>query len=123
MRGADLRDSLLALSGALNSRELSLRIDCENLETVYASVERGRLTLSDRRETFGWLERSGRPVSLEEARGICAPYEVAVAAVDPECFPRLETAVADDEPVQRALDRVAAAIDAVFAAAAQPRSG
>ena len=77
MRSSDLRDSLLALSRALICREVALRIDCANLKTVYASVEGGRLTLSDRRETFAWLQRNdgdGRAVSVQEARAICAPY-------------------------------------------------
>jgi hypothetical protein len=54
MRGSDLRDSLLAVSGALNCREVMLRIECANLETVYVSVEGGRLTVSDKRATFAW---------------------------------------------------------------------
>ena len=113
---------MLALSGALMCRELMLRIDCANLETVYASVEEGRLMLSDRRETFAWLERDeggDRVLSVEAARAICAPYGVVIDAADPERFPRLEALVVDDEEVQPALDRVAAAIDGVFAAAQQ----
>jgi hypothetical protein len=40
-----------------------------------------------------------------------------IDATDPELLPRLEAPVANDEDLQLVLDRVAAAIDAVFAAA------
>jgi hypothetical protein len=91
MRAAELRDNLVALSEALTCRELALRVDCLNLETVYASVEGGRLTLSDHRETFAWLGRvdaDDRPVTVQAARAICAPSRAidavfAAAATQP----------------------------------------
>ncbi len=55
-------------------------------------------------------------LSVEAARAICAPYGVVIDATDPERLPRVEAPLADDEDVQRGVDRVAAAIDGIFAA-------
>lgn len=53
-------------------------IDCANQETVYATVEHGRLTLSDRRETFAWLEAesvaTSRPVGTRSHRTVIEPF-------------------------------------------------
>ena len=66
----------------LGCAEIALRLDCENLETVYVLVRSGELLVTDRGETFQYLERSGdetyEQISVADAREICHQYGVAV---------------------------------------------
>ncbi len=59
----------------IGCEELSLRCDCENLETVYVVDRAGKLTVTDRGETFQYLDRLDDddygPIDVDRARAIC----------------------------------------------------
>ena len=125
MNAAELRDLLLATASAFNCHAVALRCDHSNLETVYVSLRDGALVVTDRGETFRYLETGDdaeySTVSLSQARSICERHGVEVRSDDPEAYATLEREVLEATPVADVVARVAAAVDEVFALARDHR--
>jgi ABC-type amino acid transport substrate-binding protein len=101
----------------LGLEEMSLRCDCENLETVYVIDRAGELVVTDRGDSFQFLDREGdplyAPIDVELARAICRRHGVELDDRDPELYPQVINVVAD-QPLREAIDAVAAAVDEIF---------
>jgi hypothetical protein len=104
---------------------VALRCDHSNLETVYVSVREGALVVTDRGETFRYLEPGDNAdystVSLAQARSICEHHGVEVRSDDPELYATLEREVLKTTPIADAIARVASAVDELFASARDRR--
>lgn len=125
---ASVRNVIASLQRSLDSRHLCLRIDHDNLESVYLSIEGDVLTAEDRGETFYFLsvtepESGGRtyvPWSESRSREIAAEFG---ATLLDESEPhvgagriRIVINVSRAADVRRSVDAVAGAIDAIFRA-------
>jgi hypothetical protein len=116
MNGRQLRDSLEALGAAIDCREVAVRVECLNLETVYVVADEHGLWISDRGETFAYVDCSEdhhRP-SRSAIEELCVEFGVVLDDLDPELYARIKAFIADDEDPQSAIDRVASAIEAIF---------
>src|SRR4051812_22516933 len=116
MNGQRLRDSLMALGTAIECREVAVRVESINLATVYVVADESGLWISDRGETFAYIDRSqeDRLPSTSEIEEVCVRFGVGLHDLDPELYARITAFVADDAEPQSAIDRVAGAIDALF---------
>jgi hypothetical protein len=114
---AELMRFLQNAQRELGLDELSLRCDCKNLETVYVIDRAGDLVVTDRGDSFQFLDRAGdptyAPVDIELARAICRRHGVELDDRDPELYPRVSNVIAD-QSVLDAIDAVAAAVDELF---------
>jgi hypothetical protein len=100
--------------------ELALRCDCENLETVYVIERYGELAVTDRGETFQYLERSGDDayagIGVERARAICDRHGVELDDGEADGYPKVIDIVRD-KPARAAIEAVSAAVGELFSAA------
>ena len=107
----------------LGCRKLSLRCDSANLETVYVVERVGGLAVTDRGDTFQYLDRSGDQmygkVDVERARDICSRHGADLDDRDEELYPRV-TLVVGDRPLRSAVDAVSAVVDEIFSSAMKP---
>ena len=104
----------------LGCQAVALRCDCANLETVYVMERSGELEVTDRGETFQYLDHSGdeayAPIDFERARAICGQHGVRVDDRDPGHYP-VVICVVRGAPLRAAIDAVSAAIDDLFSVA------
>jgi hypothetical protein len=104
--------------------ELALRCDCENLETVYVVERSGELVVTDRGETFQYLDRSGDEaysrIGVEAARMICHRHGAELDDRDVSAYPEV-IQVLGDTPVQAVIEAVSAAVDELFETANEHR--
>jgi hypothetical protein len=104
----------------LGLKELSLRCDCENLETVYVVDRSGQLVVTDRGDTFQYLDLSSDQtygaMDVQLARAICHRHGAELDDHDPELYPQVIRVVARG-PLRDAVDAVAGAIDELFSTA------
>lgn len=102
----------------LGCSEASLRCDCDNLETVYLVLRQGQIVATDRGETCAYLERDeAYRIERDGIEQHCARHGAALVPGAPDEHPRIECAAAEAPSAAQAVARVAAAVDAVFAAA------
>lgn len=80
----------------------------------------GELAVTDRGETFQYLDRSGDDVytriDVEGALAICRPYGVHVDDRDGETYPEIISMVGD-RPLRAAIGAVCVAVDELFSIA------
>lgn len=104
----------------LGLKELSLRCDCENLETVYVVERSGQLVVTDRGDTFQYLDLSSDQtygaMDVQLARAICHRHGAELDDHDPELYPQVIRVVAH-RPLRDTIDAVAGAIDELFSTA------
>jgi hypothetical protein len=99
--------------------DIAIRCEHRSLETVYVTIAGGELVATDRGETFAYLEDPAgdyRLLKPEEARAICGRFGVVLDESDPDATPRVERRFRDDDSAAAAVDAVADAIEALFAA-------
>lgn len=121
----ELPNLLDRISAILQCPNLTIRIDHENLETVYVTQENdGSFLISDRSRTFDYLENSKdkyrTPNEIKTSISeICARHDVElvdICADDADLLPSMwlmRRAKTDDE-VRRSVSCVAACIDEIF---------
>lgn len=117
-----VRGLMQQLATGVGQRGVSLRCDCENLETVYLVVEQdGSIRVTDDHRTFQYLERGVdstyvpiERLSVEAARQVCHELGVELKPASSEGYPSIECVPKPGEPVSAAVQRVAEAIDRVF---------
>jgi AcrR family transcriptional regulator len=100
--------------------DIAMRCEHRSLETVYVTFVGGELVATDSGETFAYLEDPAgdyRLLKLEEAQAICGRFGVVLDETDPDATPRVERRFRDDDSAAAAVDAVADAIEALFAAA------
>jgi tricorn protease-like protein len=120
----DLPLQLAEAAESLRVSEASLRCECANLETVYVSVEDGQLVAHDHCETYAWLDThggtDGRAWSESDARAACGRFNVELTTSwsdhPDEAMSRIQRLISDGDNGAEAVQAVASAIDAVFAA-------
>ena len=121
----ELPNLLDRISAILQCKSLTIRIDHENLETVYVTREDdGSFLINDRGNTFDYLENGKDdylvPTKLEPSISeICAKHNVElvdICADDPNLLPSMwiMRRAKTDEEVRRAVSSVAACVDEVF---------
>ena len=120
-----LPDLFDRLSAILQSEKLTIRVDHDNLETVYITRENdGTFLISDRNRTFDYLENGKdnylTPNELDPSIDeICVRNDVElidIDANDPELLPNMTILrrAKTDEQVRQAVSSVAACIDEIF---------
>lgn len=96
---------------------VALRCDCENLETVYVTDRCGELAVTDRGETFQYLDlsrdRAYAKVDVERARAICLEHGVELHKCDDENYPEV-IQVVGDQTIRAAIEAVSGAVDELF---------
>jgi hypothetical protein len=114
----DLHEQLDALQRAIDASELLLRVECHNLETVYAELDGTGVRIHDHGETFAYRDQAPETNALKinDARAVCDAHDVRVDDSDPELYPRIGVPIEGDQDVQAAIDRVADAIEALLEA-------
>jgi hypothetical protein len=121
MDATELHDLITRVTRDLGCAELALRCACENLEVVYVEARDDGLVVTDRGETFGYLETFDDPafarLTVDQATAICRAHGVELDTSDREAYPEVHRAVSDAEPVRDVVDVVSTAVDALFAAA------
>jgi hypothetical protein len=121
MDATELHDLIRRVTRDLGCDELALRCTCENLEVVYVEEREDGLVVTDRGETFGYLETFDDPafarLPVDQATAICQTHGVKLDTSDPEAYPEVLRAVSDSEPVRDVVQVVSTAVDALFAAA------
>src|SRR3954452_1757312 len=78
--------------------------------------EHAHLWISDRGETFSYIERSpdhSLP-SYAMIKEVCVRFGVGLDDRDPEMYQRIVLLVGNDEGPQAAIDAVAGAVDTIF---------
>jgi hypothetical protein len=131
MNDAEIKDLLQRLRLGFQQSNVTLKCDCDNLETVYVSLgEDGKVIVSDRGESIAYLSRGTdstyRPLAdsdFERVAEICQRLGVSLVNDDSEGYPRIECERAFDESVTEAIPRVADAVDQLFQFALRDRSG
>ena len=122
MLAQDVGELLLRLHEAVGQREVFLRCECENLETVYVHAgENGVVRVTDDHRTFQYLSvgRDSTYVQLENldftvARRLCEELHVELRDAPPNGYASIESLVQPTEPIADAVERVAQAVDRVF---------
>lgn len=121
----ELPNLLDRMSAVLQCKALTIRIDHDNLETVYVAREAdGTFLISDRNYTFDSLE-SGKDNDLAANElepcisQVCAKHNVELVDVDaddPDLLPNMTIMrrAKTDEEVRQAISSVAACVDEVF---------
>lgn len=128
-----ITELLDCLRAEVGQNRVSIRIDCENLETVFLEqLADGRLLVYDRYETLSYIREhsdttymSMNDLGIDRIRQICDSYRVTLADVFPddeyEEDSQEQLAVAQyihvEDTVADVVQRVSGAIDAIFEAA------
>jgi hypothetical protein len=124
MDASELSKFLQLAQHEFGCTELALRCDCENLETVYVVERAGELVVTDRGETFQYIDRSGDEaysrIDVEVARMICRRHGAELDDRDVEAYPQVVQEVGDT-PVHAVIEAVSAAVDRLFETANEHR--
>ena len=122
MLAAELQTLLTRLRVGVAQPKITLRCDCENLETVYVHVDNNHAVwVTDSHRTFQYLGAAGNStyVSLGEldmnaVRQVCNDLGVAVLASPPDGYPGIGRCVTEREPIALVVAQVAEAVERVF---------
>lgn len=129
LNAEEIRDLMQRLAGGIGQRGVALRCDCENLETVYVGVdEGGTVRVTDDHRTFQYLGRGTDSayvpmecIDLAAAARVCQELGVDLRPAPPDGYPSIECVPNPGEPVSDTVDRVAEAIDRIFALSMRPK--
>ena len=123
MMGSDVQRLHQLLADAqvlLRQKDLSLRCDTELFETVYVLAEEDDVLVSDRGETFLYIDRGTNvtysPWDARIAADVCHSHDVQLAelrANDGSGY-TIQRRVRPGEPVAPAVEAVSGCIDEVF---------
>jgi hypothetical protein len=120
MDAFELLRFLLEAGDEFGCKDLALRCECENFETVYVIERSGELAVTDRGETFKYLDRSGdeayAQIDVERARAICRQHGVHLDDRDGDEYPEV-IQVVGDKPLRAAIDAVSVVVDEPFSSA------
>ena len=122
MLANEIYELLFRLREGLGQRDVALRCNCENLETVYVlRDENGAVRVSDDHRTFQYLQRGVdstydevEKLDVTAIRRLCEGLNVELKDAPPDGYPSIECLVHPTQPIAEAVDRVARAIDRVF---------
>ena len=122
MKPEEISKQLGELASAVGQKEVLLRCECENLETVYILADpSGSILVTDNHASFAYLSKgtdnSYAPlegINLDSIRRICDKYSVVLSPAPEDGFPAIECIPKQGETVKLAVERVADAIDEVF---------
>jgi hypothetical protein len=128
MDAEQVRDLMRQLGDGVGRRGVALRCDCENLETVYVAVDKdGTVRVSDDHSTFQYLDNGAdstyvpvESLDLAAVAQVCRGLGVELRSAPPDGYPSIECVPKPGEPVSEAVERMAEAIDRVFALAMGP---
>lgn len=123
----EVQQLLSRLSDGVEQR-VSLRCDCENLETVYIHLDdHGGVRVDDDHRTFQYLTEENdstyvpvETLDMASIRKQLAKLQVELVDAPPDGYPSIECRILPEQPIADAVDRVAQAIDRVFYRALRP---
>jgi phosphopantothenate synthetase len=116
----DIRALLADARRLIGQQDVALRVDAENLETVYVSEQNGELLAHDRGETFMYLVGERDPTyqawSADSARSALEGLAVAVVGEsdDDEASYQIQAVITDSTGIAAVVAMIAEAIDRVF---------
>jgi len=117
MRPSELLKFLQQARDDFGCLDVALRCDCENLETVHLIHRSGELAVTDRGETFQYLDLSRdqtyAEIDVERARAICLKHGVELHKRDDEHYPEV-IQVVGDQPIRAGIEAVSGAVDELF---------
>src|ERR1700753_1026309 len=93
----ELHAVLVSLCNGVRCTDVLVRFECDNLETVYITVDGDGLLATDQGETFAYLQGA---VPVPRARDICSAFGVEVDGSDPELYPRIQMRLRNGDEVQ-----------------------
>jgi hypothetical protein len=125
MFAEEVRTALRRLLKGTGQKSVSIKCDCKNLETVYVQVDTfGRVLVTDDYRTFKYLSESGNStyvavesIDMARVRRLCDQLRVELRSAPPDGYPSLVCVLPPSEPLADAVERVADAIEGVFALA------
>jgi hypothetical protein len=124
MRSSELLKFLQQVQDDFGCVDVALRCDCENLETVHVIGRSGELAVTDRGETFQYLDLSTdqayAEIDVERAWAICRKHGVELHKRDDEHYPEV-IQVVRDQPIRAGIEAVSAAVDELFSVAVPRR--
>jgi hypothetical protein len=128
MNAEKVRDLLRQLENGIGQQGVALRCDCKNLETVFVFADAdGTVRVTDDHRTFQYLNDGSDstyvPVERFDwaaAAQICQELRVELKSAVSNDYPIIECLPKPRELVSEVVERVAAAIDRIFALAMRP---
>ena len=128
MDAKEIKLLLDRLHDGIGQKAVALRCDCENLETVYITInETDDVCVTDYHRTFQYLDRGSdstyiplESLNLPSVQSICHSLSIDFKPAPEDGFPSLEYCPDSNESIAGAVERVAEAVDQVFKLAMRP---
>jgi len=122
MKAKEISKLLNKLRDALRQPDVTVRCQCDNLETVYIFADQGGgVRVTDDHRTFQYLDTCGNscyvPVEsldMTVVQRLCEELRVELKPPPPDGYPSIECIVSNGHPVADSVERVAQAVDRVF---------
>ena len=128
MNTGDIKLLLERLRAGIGQKSVALRCDCDNLETVYITINESHdVCVTDDHKTFQYLDRGDdstyiplESFDLSKVQSICDSLSVDFKPAPADGFPSIEYLPDSGESIAEAVERVAEAVDQVFNLAMSP---
>jgi hypothetical protein len=128
MDAEEIKLLLARLQDGVGQKSVALRCDCENLETVYITInDADHVCVTDDHKTFQYLDRGSdstyialESLDLSSVQSTCDSLSIEFKPAPEDGFPSLECCPDPDDSIAKAVVRVAEAVDQVFQLAMRP---
>ncbi len=128
MDAKEIKLLLDRLRDGIGQKAVALRCDCENLETVYITInDANDVCVTDDHRTFQYLDRGSdstyiplESLNLSSVQSICDSLSIEFKPAPEDGFPSLECCPDPNESIAGTVERVAEAVDQVFGLAMRP---
>jgi hypothetical protein len=128
MDAKEIKLLLERLRDGIGQKAVALRCDCDNLETVYITInDADEVCVTDDHRTFQYLDRGSDStyipldsLNLSSVQSICDSLSIEFKPAPEDGFPSLECCPDSNESIGEAVERVAEAVDQVFSLAMRP---
>jgi hypothetical protein len=125
MDAKEIKLLLDRLRDGIGQKAVALRCDCENLETVYITInDADDVCVTDDHRTFQYLDRGSdstyiplESLDLSSVQSICDSLSIVFKPAPEDGFPSLECCPDPNDSIAGAVERVAEAVDQVFSLA------
>ncbi|MBO9492031.1 hypothetical protein J7384_16845 [Endozoicomonas sp. G2_1] len=118
---SNLEETFGYLKSIVKQKSFSIKIDCENFETVFIVEVEGGFQITDNCETFLYLDKNSsrtylkyKDLDFSIIKKICDDNSVKLTRIDDESYHQINVTVFSVSDLSIAINNVANAIDAVF---------